>query len=98
MEPSLMASKLRSRKFWFGLGGAVTPILAALFSDSVELGEALKLSTGAVMVYLAAQAGVDLAEKRAAKPTLAPGYHTVRIDNPEVIAAIDNQDAPQGAD
>ena len=56
-------SKLRSRKFWFGLGGAVVPILAGLFSESVELGEALKLSTGAVVAYLAAQAGVDLDEE-----------------------------------
>jgi len=56
--------KLRSRKFWFGLGGAVVPILAGLFSESVELAEALKLSTGAVVAYLAAQAGVDLTEKR----------------------------------
>mgnify|MGYP003131810499 CR=1 FL=1 len=61
-------SKLRSRKFWFGLGGAVVPILAGLFSESVELGEALKLSTGAVVAYLAAQAGVDLTEARNGKP------------------------------
>lgn len=53
-------NKLKSRKFWFGLGGAVVPILAGVFSESVELGEALRLSTAAVIAYLAAEAGVDL--------------------------------------
>ena len=54
-----MPDKLKSRKFWFALLGAVLPILAQYFSSEVELSEALQLSAGIVAAYLFGQGYVD---------------------------------------
>jgi hypothetical protein len=54
-----MPDKLKSRKFWFALLGAVLPIIAQYFSTEVELSEALQLSAGVVAAYLFGQGYVD---------------------------------------
>jgi hypothetical protein len=54
-----MPDKLKSRKFWFALLGAVLPIIAQYFSSEVELSEALQLSTGVIAAYLFGQGYVD---------------------------------------
>lgn len=51
--------KLRSRKLWMALAGAVLPIVGAYLSAEVDLGEALKLSVAAVIAYCASQGIVD---------------------------------------
>ncbi len=51
--------KLKSRKFWFALIGALLPIIAQLLTDSVELGEALTLSAGIIVAYIWGQAYTD---------------------------------------
>ena len=51
--------KLKSRKFWFALIGALVPIAAQLLTDSVELGEALQLSVGIIVAYIWGQAYTD---------------------------------------
>ena len=54
-----MPDKLKSRKFWFALLGAVLPIIAQYFSTEIELSEALQLSAGVVAAYLFGQGYVD---------------------------------------
>jgi len=54
-----MPDKLKSRKFWFALLGAVLPIIAQYFSSEVELSEALQLSAGVIAAYLFGQGYVD---------------------------------------
>jgi hypothetical protein len=54
-----MFDKLKSRKFWFALLGAVLPIVAQYFSDAVPVGEAITLSAGIVVAYIFGQGYVD---------------------------------------
>lgn len=54
-----MPDKLKSRKFWFALLGAVLPIIAQYFSSEIDLSESLQLSAGIVAAYLFGQGYVD---------------------------------------
>ena len=54
-----MPSKLKSRKFWFALLGALLPIVAQALTDEVQLAEALRLSAGIVGAYIFGQGYVD---------------------------------------
>tara|TARA_B100001175_G_C19157340_1_gene471148 strand:+ start:415 stop:630 length:216 start_codon:yes stop_codon:yes gene_type:complete len=54
-----MPEKLKSRKFWFALLGALMPVAAQFFSEEVQLGEALQLSAAVVAAYLFGQGYVD---------------------------------------
>ena len=54
-----MPSKLRSRKFWFALLGALLPIVSQALTEEVQLAEALRLSAGVVVAYIFGQGYVD---------------------------------------
>jgi len=54
-----MPDKLKSRKFWFALLGAVLPVAAQYFSEDLAMGDALQLSAGIVVAYLFGQGYVD---------------------------------------
>lgn len=51
--------KLKSRKFWVGLVGVVTPIAVQVATGQVGWPEAVGLSTAAVVAYVLGQAHVD---------------------------------------
>tara|TARA_R110000824_G_scaffold53670_1_gene148394 strand:+ start:1281 stop:1514 length:234 start_codon:yes stop_codon:yes gene_type:complete len=54
-----MSEKLKSRKFWFALLGAILPIVAQVMTEEVALSEALQLSIGILGAYIFGQAYVD---------------------------------------
>tara|TARA_B100000131_G_scaffold135353_1_gene131969 strand:+ start:1119 stop:1316 length:198 start_codon:yes stop_codon:yes gene_type:complete len=54
-----MPEKLKSRKFWFALLGALLPVIAQYFSSEVDLNAAIQLSAGVVVAYLFGQGYVD---------------------------------------
>lgn len=54
-----MPDKLKSRKFWFALLGALLPVIAQYFSTEVDLGAAIQVSAGVVAAYLFGQGYVD---------------------------------------
>ena len=54
-----MPEKIKSRKFWFALLGALLPIIAQYFSAEVDLSSAIQLSAGVVVAYLFGQGYVD---------------------------------------
>jgi hypothetical protein len=54
-----MPEKLKSRKFWFALLGALLPVIAQYFSAEVDLNSAIQLSAGVVVAYLFGQGYVD---------------------------------------
>ena len=66
-----MPSKLRSRKFWFALLGALLPIVSQALTEEVQLAEALRLSTGVAVAYIFGQGYVD--GKAASGAALPPG-------------------------
>ena len=55
----IMFDKLKSRKFWFALLGALLPIIAQVFSEDVVLADAIQLSIGVVVAYIFGQAYQD---------------------------------------
>jgi hypothetical protein len=54
-----MPEKLKSRKFWFALLGALLPILAQYFSAEVDMSAAIQLSAGVMIAYIFGQGYVD---------------------------------------
>ena len=60
--------KLKSRKFWFALLGALLPILAQYFSTEVDLSQAIQLSVGILAAYIFGQGYVDGKAAEATKP------------------------------
>ena len=54
-----MPRKLKSRKCWFALLGALLPIVAQALTEEVQLAEALRLSAGIVVAYIFGQGYVD---------------------------------------
>lgn len=54
-----MSEKLKSRKFWFALLGALLPIIAQGLTEEVAVGEAIQLSVGILGAYIFGQAYVD---------------------------------------
>ena len=51
--------KLKSRKFWFALIGALLPIIAQGFSQEIPLADAITLSVGVIVTYILGQGYVD---------------------------------------
>jgi hypothetical protein len=62
--------KLRSRKFWAALLGAVLPIAASYLTGDVGLDKALELSSAVVISYVFGQGAVDALAARNAGPTI----------------------------
>ena len=54
-----MSEKLKSRKFWFALLGALLPIIAQGLTEEVAVGDAIQLSVGILGAYIFGQAYVD---------------------------------------
>ena len=54
-----MSEKLKSRKFWFALLGAILPLVAQVMTEEVALAEALQLSVGILGAYIFGQSYVD---------------------------------------
>lgn len=54
-----MSEKLKSRKFWFALLGALLPIIAQALTEEVAVGDAVQLSVGILGAYIFGQAYVD---------------------------------------
>lgn len=54
-----MFAKLKSRKFWFALMGAILPLLAQYFTGEVGWAEAIMASSGIIMSYIFGQGYVD---------------------------------------
>lgn len=54
-----MLEKLKSRKFWMALGGALLPIVAQGMTGEVGWEEACMLSVGVLMSYIIGQGYVD---------------------------------------
>jgi len=64
-----ISDKLKSRKFWFALLGAVLPIVAQAFSSAIDPWQAAQLSAGIVVAYIFGQGYVD--GQSAAAPALS---------------------------
>ena len=64
--------KLKSRKFWFALLGAVLPILAQYFSAEIDVGSAVQMSIVILTSYIFGQAYVDGKEKEGVLPAPPP--------------------------
>lgn len=60
-----MLSKLKSRKFWLGLVGAVSPIALQAMTGQVGWVPAAGMSTAAIVTYVLAQAHVDASTAKA---------------------------------
>lgn len=54
-----MPEKLKSRKFWFALLGAILPIIAQALTEEMALSEALQMSGLIVVSYILGQGYVD---------------------------------------
>ena len=54
-----MSDKLKSRKFWFALIGAVLPLVAQSLTGAVGWQESLSLSAAVVVSYIFGQAYTD---------------------------------------
>ena len=54
-----MLEKLKSRKFWFALIGALLPIIAQVFTGEVGWEAALQMSGVVVVGYIFGQSYVD---------------------------------------
>lgn len=56
--------KLTSRKFWLGIIGALAPYVVRAAGGDIDTRTAVALSTGALIAYVLAEAGVDIAAVR----------------------------------
>ena len=54
-----MTDKLKSRKFWMALLGALLPIIGAALTKELNWGDAITRSVAVVVTYLAGQAYAD---------------------------------------
>jgi uncharacterized membrane protein len=54
-----MPEKLKSRKFWMALLGAVLPVVAAYLSAEIDLAAATQASSAILCTYLLGQGWVD---------------------------------------
>jgi len=54
-----MSDKLKSRKFWFALLGALLPIVAQGLTGAVGWDQAATLSVGVIAAYIFGQGYVD---------------------------------------
>ena len=53
--------KLKSRKFWMGVFGAVAPYISKIASGQVTWKQAIVASTAAVVAYILGEASTDVA-------------------------------------
>ena len=51
--------KLKSRKFWFALLGAILPVVAQAMTEDIAMAEALQLSAAIIVSYILGQGYVD---------------------------------------
>ena len=51
--------KLKSRKFWMAVVGALTPIMAQFFSQEINLEQSLVATSAILISYIFGQAYVD---------------------------------------
>ncbi len=58
-----MMEKLKSRKFWAAVFGALTPVITEVITGSVGWENALMMTAGVLSAYIFGQAYVDGAEK-----------------------------------
>tara|TARA_Y100000593_G_scaffold83291_1_gene156852 strand:+ start:704 stop:913 length:210 start_codon:yes stop_codon:yes gene_type:complete len=63
-----MNDKLKSRKFWMALVGAILPIVAAALSQEMPYNEAVMESIAVIMAYIFGQGYVDGKSIEASKP------------------------------
>jgi len=54
-----MIEKLKSRKFWLALLGALLPIVASYFTSEVDLEHAVQASSAVLCTYMLGQGYVD---------------------------------------
>ena len=54
-----MLEKLKSRKFWFALMGALLPIVAQALTDDIATADAITMSVGVIVSYIIGQGYVD---------------------------------------
>ena len=54
-----MLGKIKSRKFWFALLGATLPVGAQVFSQEIDIHQALHLSSAIIVSYIFGQGYVD---------------------------------------
>tara|TARA_R100000963_G_C4617885_1_gene86280 strand:- start:623 stop:841 length:219 start_codon:yes stop_codon:yes gene_type:complete len=51
--------RLKSRKFWFALLGAVLPVVAQAMTEEIATAEALQVSAAIIISYILGQGYVD---------------------------------------
>ena len=56
---NLMNNKLKSRKFWFAVVGAILPVIAQAFTKEIGCDQAVTLSVGVLASYIFGQGYVD---------------------------------------
>jgi len=56
-----MENKMKSRKFWMAMMGALLPVVAALLSASMTIDQAVMESVAVVCAYIFGQGYVDAA-------------------------------------
>jgi len=54
-----MSNKMKSRKFWMALVGAILPIVAAALSQEMPYNEAMMETIAVIMAYIFGQGYVD---------------------------------------
>jgi len=54
-------SKLKSRKFWMGVFGAIAPYVMKALSGEVTWKQAIVASTTAIVAYILGEASTDVA-------------------------------------
>lgn len=54
-----LSKRLKSRKFWLGVVGAVVPYVVQGWTGALGWEMAAKLSTAALTVYILGEAGID---------------------------------------
>ena len=65
------SNKMKSRKFWLALIGAILPIAAAAMTEEMPINEAMMESIAVICAYIFGQGYVDAAAKAAEKKAAA---------------------------
>lgn len=60
-----MPERLKSRKFWMALLGAILPVLASYLTSEVDLDQAIKAGSAVLCTYLLGQGYADGQKHRA---------------------------------
>jgi hypothetical protein len=64
--------KLKSRKFWMAVLGALMPVVGGYVSQSLSLEQALSASSAVLIAYIVGQAYVDGKEKESGSNLMIP--------------------------